>query len=413
MGDATGVEFTGERVVPGQVNDDLWSEHLARYAFARQFADGRKVLDAGCGTGYGSAELASAAAQVVGFDVAPDAIDHARSHFTRPGLLFALSAAGAMPFVSRAFDLVVAFEVIEHLTDQRAFLQECARVLKRDGLLIVSSPNRLYYAESRAKTGPNPFHTHEFEAQEFVSELEQVFGNVRLLLQNRTECFAFHPQSSGGSADVRIDRGGSASEANFLIGLCSCGPLPDTRSFIYVPAAANLLREREHHILLLEQELATTRDWLATTQADRNSLLKLHAEVNQHLEISNRWAASLGSELEAAGQRIVYLQNEIESLSSAYENKVRGLEEENRIKTEWALETEARLTNELAAKCDELAECVRLLGAAEATMIERTQWAQHVEAQREQLAAKLNMVRASRWVRLGRKMSLGPDIDPS
>ena len=60
------VEFTGERVIPGQVNDDLWSEHLARYAFARRFADGKRVLDAACGEGYGSAFLGAVAASVVG-----------------------------------------------------------------------------------------------------------------------------------------------------------------------------------------------------------------------------------------------------------------------------------------------------------------------------------------------------------
>ena len=405
------VEFTGERVVPGQVNDDLWSEHLARYAFARQYAAGRKVLDAGCGTGYGSSELAGVASMVVGFDVAPEAISYASSHFA--AARFTVSSASSMPFRQEAFDLVVAFEVIEHLEDQREFIQECARVLKPGGLMIVSSPNRLYYAESRAKTGPNPFHTHEFEAAEFVAELQTVFANVRLLLQNRVECFTFHPENAGAPAEVRIDRGGNASEAHFLIGLCSSGPLPEPRSFVYVPAAANLLREREQHILLLEQELLTTREWLASTQSDRDSLLRLHAEVNQQLETSNRWAASLGAELESAGQRVVYLQNEMEALGAAYENRVGELEEENRAKTQWALDTEARLTTELAAKCDELAECVRLLESSEATMVERTQWAQRAEAQRAELAAKLNMVRASRWVRLGRKMSLGPDVDAS
>ena len=405
------VEFTGERVVPGQVNDDLWSEHLARYAFARQYAKGLKVLDAGCGTGYGSGELAAVADGVVGFDISHDAIAYAHAHFSKPH--FALSSGAPMPFASNTFDLVVAFEVIEHLKDQGGFIQECARVLKREGLFIVSSPNRLYYAESRAKTGPNPFHTHEFEADEFASELQAVFTNVGLLLQNRVEAFTFHPDGPHAAAEVRIDRGGNSSDAHFLIGLCSFNPLPEPRSFVYVPTAANLLREREQHILLLEQELATTREWLATTQADRDSLLQLHAEVNKLLETSNRWAASLGAELETAGQRIVYLQNEIESLSAAYENKIKELEEENRTKTEWALDTETRLTGELAAKCDELAECVRLLEAAETTVVERTHWAQRAEAQRAELVAKLEMVRASRWVRLGRKMSLGPDIDPS
>ena len=54
-------EFTGERVIPGQVNDDLWAEHIARYAFAARLSDGARVLDIGCGTGYGTAELAQRA----------------------------------------------------------------------------------------------------------------------------------------------------------------------------------------------------------------------------------------------------------------------------------------------------------------------------------------------------------------
>jgi len=134
------VEFTGERVIPGQVNDDLWSEHLARYAYARRYAEGRRVLDAGCGTGYGSAELAQSALVVTGIDVAPQAIEFARATYPIPSLRFLVSSCAVMPFPENAFDLVVAFEVIEHLPDHRAFLQECARVLTRHGLFIVSSP---------------------------------------------------------------------------------------------------------------------------------------------------------------------------------------------------------------------------------------------------------------------------------
>src|ERR1700731_1170167 len=98
------VEFTGERVIPGQVNDDLWSEHVARYAFARRYADGKRVLDAGCGTGYGSAELAQSAAAVTGVDISADAIEYARASYPIPGLQFLESSCTAVPLPDRSVD---------------------------------------------------------------------------------------------------------------------------------------------------------------------------------------------------------------------------------------------------------------------------------------------------------------------
>jgi ubiquinone/menaquinone biosynthesis C-methylase UbiE len=394
------VEFTGERVIPGQVNDDLWSEHIARYAFARRYAGGKRVLDAGCGTGYGSAELAQTAAAVTGVDVSPDAIEYARTSYTGAGLKFLEASCTAIPLAEGSFDLVVAFEVIEHLADYRGFLKECSRLLTPEGLLIVSSPNKRYYAETRAASGPNPFHEHEFEAAEFVRELGEVFSNVRLLLQNRVESFAFHPAVSFWPAEARIDGGGgSAEDAHFFLGLCSRGPLPEPKSFVYVPKAANVLRERELHVEALERQLAEI-------QADREALLGIHREQTRELEERNLWAQSLNADLKAAGERVAALQNEAAELAAGYGAQVARMEEEDRIKTEWARKASA----ELEAKCKELAECVGLLDIAEATVRERTAWAQTAEAQRAGLAAQLEMIRESRWVKMGRTVGLGPEI---
>jgi ubiquinone/menaquinone biosynthesis C-methylase UbiE len=392
------VEFTGERVVPGQVNDDLWSEHVARYAFARRYATGKRVLDAGCGTGYGSAELAQSAATVTGVDISAEAIEYARTTFPIPGLQFLESSCMAVPMPDHSFDLVVAFEVIEHLADYRAFLDECARLVTREGLLVISSPNKRYYAESRADTGPNPFHEHEFEAEEFVRELERVFPNVRVLLQNRVESFAFHPALSFWPADARIDRGsGSAQDAHFFIGMCSAGPLPEPKSFVYVPKAANILRERELHIEALE-------DQLEQIKGEREALLEIYRAQTRELEERNLWAQGLDLDLKAAGERIAGLQDEARELAAGYQAQAARMEEEDRIKTEWARKASA----ELEAKCRELAHCVSLLDTAEATVRERTLWAQTAEAERAELAAKLEMVRASRWLKMGRTVGLGP-----
>ncbi len=401
------VEFTGERVVPGQVNDDLWSEHFARYAFARGFAVSKHVLDCGCGTGYGSAELAQVATRVVGVDSSPQAIEFARTSY--PGPIFITGSCESLPFRGAGFDVIVAFEVIEHLADYRQFVNEASRVLAPNGLFIVSTPNKRYYAESRAESGPNPYHAHEFEADEFYAELNSVFPHVALLLQNRVESFAFHPAKTFWPSDSRIDGGGgSVNDAHFFVAVCSRSPLPELRSFVYVPKAANILREREQHVQLLQVQVDRTNNWLQQTRQERDDLLDLYRKQKEELERHNLWAEQLNRQLDEAHQRVELLQHELTdeqaaatAVAQGYEAKVRELEQENLAKTEWARDTDARLTDELNAKSRELVECVKLLQQAETTVEERTLWAQRTEAQ-------LIVASTSRWLKLGRRLGLGP-----
>src|ERR1039457_3871319 len=101
-------EFTGERVIPGQVDTDLLNEHLARYAFAARLARGKRVLDAGCGAGYGAADLAQSALSVVGADIAAEAVTFARERYRLPYLEFEQASCTALPHRDGAFDLGVA-----------------------------------------------------------------------------------------------------------------------------------------------------------------------------------------------------------------------------------------------------------------------------------------------------------------
>ena len=411
-------EFTGERVIPGEVNDDLWAEHMARYAFAARLGSKTRALDIGCGTGYGTAELAQQARFATGIDVSTEAIAYARAHYSLPNVQFLPASATAAPFSHASFDLITAFEVIEHLENWHDFLVEARRILHPSGTFLVSTPNKLYYGESRAANGPNPFHTHEFEFEEFRDSLAAVFPNVTILLQNRLESQAFYPYATFAPVDAQLDSTrGSPSEAHFFLAVCSVDRAIDMRSFIFVPRAANLLREREQHIFLLQDELAKTKTWLDGVISDRQKLIEAHDDLKAHLEDHNRWALQLDQDYKVALTRISELQDLIQSeqakaidMAAAYERTVNSLEDENRKKTDWAIETERRLSSALAAKCDELAETVRLLDRAEVTVIERTSWAQDLDRRLQEAEAKLRMIAESRWVKLGRTAGIGPNL---
>ncbi len=411
-------EFTGERVIPGEVNDDLWAEHIARYAFASRLAAEGRVLDIGCGTGYGTAELAGKAREATGIDLSADAIDYARAHYALANITYLTASATTIPLADASFDLITAFEVIEHLDNWHELLIEARRLLHPNGTFLVSTPNKLYYAESRADRGPNPFHAHEFEYAEFREALAAVFPRVAILLQNSLEAQAFYPHATFVPVDARLDTArGAAEEAHFFLAVCSIDCAPETRSFVYVPRAANLLREREQHIFKLQDELAKTRGWLDGVVADRQQLMQAQDELKAHLEEHNRWALQLELDNKAASARVVELQNSMQAeqkkaieMGAAYQRTVDALEEENRAKTAWAVETEKRLSAALAAKCEELAQTVALLDQAEATVVERTTWAQGLDQKLQQSTAQLRAMAQSPWIKIGRAAGIAPKV---
>jgi SAM-dependent methyltransferase len=397
-------EFTGERVIPGKVDVDLWNDHISRYAFASRLARSKRVLDLGCGAGYGSAELAKTAGSTTGVDIAPEAVAYAREHYR--GIEFLQASATATGLPDASFDLITAFEVIEHLSDWRGLLAEAKRLLAPGGQFLVSTPNRDYYTESRGTSGANPFHEHEFSLDEFRAELLAFFPSATILMQNHVEAISFQPMKAFPAIDVCLEKSGTASHSHFFLAIC--GEEVESRAYLYVPAAANILRERELHIAKLDAEIASKERWLEQTRNERDELHRLHQKLEKELEEHNRWALSIETELEQTRQHIQRLQQELQTEQAAarqfaadYEAKVAELEMDVREKTAWAQQTEERLGRELQAKVNELAEAVRLLDRAEATVEERTRWAQDLEA-------KLALVRASRWVRLGRKVGVGP-----
>ncbi len=414
-------EFTGERVIPGQVDIDLWNEHLSRYAFAARLARRKRVLDVGCGAGYGSAELANTAQSVMGIDIGADAVAYATEHYSRPNLSFQKAGAAALPFLDGSFDLVVAFEVIEHLGDWEKLIAEARRVLSPGGQFVVSTPNKAYYAESRRLSGPNPFHEHEFEFDEFKQALEEYFPYTLLFTENHADSIVFRPIANGGppSADVRLEGdAASVDEAHFFIAVCAGQRMTGAPAFLYVPTAANVLREREQHIQRLEGELATKDGWLQASQQKHAELVGLHEQQTAELRGRNEWALGLNAQVTNAGLRIEELQEELTAQQAAgraavdgYEGEIARLERERGAAVAWGQATEAELLEQLEASRVEFSKCLALFQAAEGTIEERTQWVRSLEAEIGNLRAQLASIRGSKWVRLGRSIGIGPKVE--
>ncbi len=175
---ASDLTFTGERFVPACAGEIAY-EHWHRYAFARRYAKGARVLDAACGEGYGTALLGTIAAEAVGIDIDAAAIRHAQSTYGTGRIRFVEGSCTRIPLPDASFDMVVSFETIEHLeaVDQPRMLAEFSRVLKPDGLLVISSPNKRLYSDARGYV--NAFHRHELYRDGLCAMLSSAFPAQR------------------------------------------------------------------------------------------------------------------------------------------------------------------------------------------------------------------------------------------
>lgn len=175
--------YNGERFVPEECDGEMKAEHYQRYYLAQQLSRGRIILDAACGEGYGSGLLSEVAERVVGLDIDDEAICRAKKKYERDNLSFVTGSIESLPFESKCFDMVVSFETIEHVDSdiQKKFLSEILRVLKDDGVLIMSTPNKKIYTDSVG--GDNKYHIKEFYGDEYMVFLHQYFKNIECVCQ--------------------------------------------------------------------------------------------------------------------------------------------------------------------------------------------------------------------------------------
>lgn len=172
-------EFREEGFLPEHTERNAYKYQVSRYEFAARYVRGKEVLDVATGTGYGADVLMriGEATSVTGVDRSDEAIAYAVSHYGAAGSDFIVGDALRLPFLDDRFDVVVSIETLEHIVDQQSFLDELARVLREDGTLILSTPNKKYDPR-------NKFHVAPLATVEFLKILRPRFLDVQTFGQD-------------------------------------------------------------------------------------------------------------------------------------------------------------------------------------------------------------------------------------
>ncbi|MBD0322850.1 MAG: class I SAM-dependent methyltransferase [Aldersonia sp.] len=206
VGTAEQLPLTGERTVPGIAEENYWfRRHEVVYRALSPRCTGSDVLEAGAGEGYGADMIADVARRVIGLDYDISAVEHIRARYPRVEMLHGNLAE--LPLPDASVDVVVNFQVIEHLWDQLQFLRECTRVLRPGGELLITTPNRITFSPGR-DTPLNPFHTRELNAAELTELLEQAGLTVEKMagVHHGSRLRALDAKHGGSFIDAQIER---------------------------------------------------------------------------------------------------------------------------------------------------------------------------------------------------------------
>jgi SAM-dependent methyltransferase len=169
------LELTGERTLPDVPAENYWfRRHLAVYEWVAERCAGLRVVDMACGEGYGVDVLARRAGRVTGVDANPDAFEHARARYTRPGVRF---ERAPIERYEEHCDAVVFLQTVEHVEDPEAVLR---RFRQMAPAVYVSTPNLLTLAPPGAEKSDNPWHLREYRVEEFRALCERVADRVEL-----------------------------------------------------------------------------------------------------------------------------------------------------------------------------------------------------------------------------------------
>lgn len=364
------IDFTGERFIPTE-SGEIRYEHMHRYTWAALMCEGKDVLDIACGEGYGSALLARNARSVVGVDISEQAVAHARGNYAgRPNLRFQQGSATSVPMAGASVDMVVSFETIEHLAEQKEMLAELRRVLRPDGVLVISSPNKKVYSDDRDYT--NEFHVKELYFNEFDALLRQEFSAVAYLGQRLVTGSAVLPLENTAPSydalqldgDVPLPQTAAASEIMYFVAVCAASHalLPRLSPSFYVEEDIDLYSETQKTLrwaskidrdfaelsarhLKLQTEFEERTAWALKLDAQRAELVATNtappsAEI---LQDKQRRLEDISRELAASVRETAWLESEVETLRAKQRLLLEERKQQELVRAELEVEVKRRL----------------------------------------------------------------------
>ncbi|WP_366923777.1 glycosyltransferase [Metallumcola ferriviriculae] len=278
------MKFTGERFVPNASTDtQLEIEHYQRYYSAADLVKDKVVIDAACGEGYGSEILSQHAKFVYGYDISDEAINYAKSKYKGNNLNFATASIDALPNDDNSVDVFISFETIEHVNEetQTKFLKEVSRVLRDDGIFIISTPDKRTYSD--APNYKNEYHIKEFYESEFVDFLSRCFRHVNVFYQ-RFEVTSIIGNSKGSELSIQKWNQRPKETGKYLIAVCSNKPVASLMMNSVVMDTENRYGTIMNRVITLQDEVEERSRHLGTLNELINSKDQLITDLQQQLQ---------------------------------------------------------------------------------------------------------------------------------
>jgi O-antigen biosynthesis protein len=315
------MKFTGERYIPKDPEcEELKFEHESRYFFSSNLVKGKLIADIGCGSGYGCQIISTnQAKKVIGLDISFETLKFAKENFSTDNILYINSSADSLPFSSAIFDIVISFEVIEHLENYKGYLAEIKRILKDDGILILSTPNVVKHLD-RKENGEQNFHVHEFCFQDFKSLLSEYFESMAFYSQKYTQSIVLEPfienkECIDKKKDLELEventftiESPAVFSGDYIIALGKKKGIIETdiltKCKIFNISQTSRIHEMRHHIKKLDEEVAEMRkladergDWALGLDDELKEKGEIIRKLRDELDKSNAWAIRISNEL--------------------------------------------------------------------------------------------------------------------